>query len=293
MNCPPVVASKEHIESFRENGYVCLRRFFPPEIGHDLRKMSDEMSLRALVILQSCRRTGLTLADRAKENPSELIVVPEMSSPMQICRYEFMIGSNLKFGEFVRSCLEPMVTQLVGETVTPFKDKTNEKLSGGGAFPPHQDIAAYQTFGARYHATAVLTIDPANVANGCLQFATNFEELVATEAGFVMERVGGKAVLHYQKGGPHNGDIRPDITAKLKWQILPTNPLDLIVFDSFVPHYSDANESNEPRRAIFVTFNRASEGSFYEDYYADKRLNYGDPKFHVSTPTSHRGSKSR
>lgn len=289
MNCNPVRVSQEQIKSFREHGYVCLRTFFPPGISRDLRTVSDEMSSQAVAILESCRATGVSVADRAKAKPAELIVAPEQSSPIQICRYEFMIGSSSQFLDFVTHHVEPAVTELVGEAVTLFKDKTNEKLPGGGAFGPHQDFAAYRSFKPRYHVTALLTVDPANRVNGCLQMATNFDELIAAKCNCVLDTIDGKALLHYCDGGPCNGDIRADIIAELKWQPLETSPADVVVFDSFVPHYSDANKSNKPRRAVFITFNRLSEGSFYNEYYADKRGNYDDLKFHVSTPT-HRGT---
>jgi 2-aminoethylphosphonate dioxygenase len=248
------------------------------------------MSSQAFSILESSRATGVSLLHRAKTDSMELIVVSEESSPTRVCRYEFMIGSDSKFKEFVRNCLECAVSELVGESVLPFKDKTNEKLPGGGAFRPHQDFAAYRAFRPRYHATALLTINPANIGNGCVQFATNFDEIISANPTFVLDTIEGKELLHYNHGGPHHGDIRADITAEFSWQPLQTSPVDLVVFDSFAPHYSDANTSAKPRRAIFVTFNRASEGSLYDEYYSDKRLNYDDPKFHVSTPTSHRGT---
>jgi ectoine hydroxylase-related dioxygenase (phytanoyl-CoA dioxygenase family) len=293
MNRQPFRIHKEQIDCFRKFGYVYLPNFFPADLVCDLREVSDKMSSQALSILESSLAAGESLSDRAKGDPMELIVVPEESCPTQVCRYEFMIGRDSKFKQFVGSCLESAVSELVGESVSPFKDKTNEKLPGGGAFRPHQDFAAYRAFKTRYHATALLTIHPANLANGCVQFATNFDELIAANTAFIMETIHDKALLHYNRGGSHHGDIRVDIAAKLNWQSLQTSPADLLVFDSFVPHYSDANMSAKPRRAIFVTFNRASEGSMYDEYYADKRLNYDDPKFHVSTPTSHRDVAAR
>jgi hypothetical protein len=279
--------SKEQIDSFRKCRYVCLPKFFPADLVCGLRKISDRMSAQAFSVLESSRAAGVSLSDRAKTEPMELIVVPEASSPALLCRYEFMIGSDPNFRDFVGACLERVVSELVGESVLPFKDKTNEKLPGGGAFRPHQDFAAYRAFKPRYHATALLTIDPADTANGCVQFATNVDLVITANPTFVLETIEGSVLLHYNDGGPRHGDIRADIAAELSWKAFQTSPVDLVVFDSFAPHYSSANTSMKPRRAIFVTFNRASEGSWYDSYYADKRLNYDDPKFHVSTPTSH------
>ena len=283
----PYQVSEAQRDSFRQHGYAHLRDFFPPEAVENLRRLSDEMSAQALAILESTRAADESLAQRTKAHPLELIVVPEGSSPLQVCRYEFMAGSNPKFKEFVANYVEPAVSAVAGEAVSPFKDKTNEKLPGGGAFRPHQDFAAYQFFRARYHVTAQLSIDPATLKNGCVQFSSNFHAMAASRPHFVAARFDGKALLHSNNGGPNHGDVRADIAAELDWQPLESTPADLVIFDSFVPHWSDINRSPKPRRAIFITFNLASEGSLYDEYYADKRLNYGDPKFHVSTPTAY------
>lgn len=290
MKHPSVLVSEGQILTFRTQGYVCLRDFFPYDAVDKLREISDAMSSQAASILGSCQTARVSLADHARHRPLELIVVPEESSAGQVCRYEFMITSDSSFRMFVENYVEPIVTELVGESVVPFKDKTNEKLPGGGAFRPHQDFVAYRGFKPRFHATVLLSIDPANSNNGCLQFATNLLDLIQAWPDYVLEYVDSRALLHYNSGGTYNGDIRADITDKLSWERLETSPADLVVFDSFIPHHSEANRSASPRRAVFVTFNRAAEGSFYEEYYADKRKNYDDPKFHVSTPTVHRRS---
>ena len=42
-------------------------------------------------------------------------------------------------------------------------------------------------------------------------------------------------------------------------------------FDSYIPHRSGPNRSEQPRRALYITYNRASEGSYREKYYRCKR----------------------
>lgn len=287
MTPDPLRVSRDQIDTFRKLGYVCLRNFFSPSLVSELREISDGFSSRAAAILESCRTAGMSLADRAGSDPSELIVVPEVDSPTQVCRYEFMLGSDSRFREFAGRFVAPAMAELTGEGMTPFKDKTNEKLPGGGAFPPHQDFAAYRVFGPNYHATAALAIHPANEANGCVQFAANYTEIMSRVPEFVMDTIGGRVLLHYHEGGPYNGNVREDIAAQMKWDCLQVNPEDLVAFDSFVPHYSEINRSHRPRRTIFITYSKASKGSYYAQYYLDKRANYFHPRFHVSTPTRH------
>jgi ectoine hydroxylase-related dioxygenase (phytanoyl-CoA dioxygenase family) len=288
MKSRPYRISESQKEAFCHNGYLHLEGFFTPEQVEYLRRLSDDMSSQAAATLESAQAAGESLSHRAKTHPHELIVVPEATDPAQVCRYEFMIGGNAKFNDFIGNDVEPAISAVVGQAVLPFKDKTNEKLPGGGAFRPHQDFAAYQFFEPRYHVTAQISIDPATVENGCVQFSSNLDALAAKRPDFVAERVEGRILLHFHRGGANHGDIRADIAAALEWQPFNCAPLDLLVFDSFVPHWSDINRSSRPRRAIFVTFNLAAEGSLYDRYYAEKRANYDDPKFHVSTPTAHR-----
>ena len=55
----------------------------------------------------------------------------------------------------------------------------------------------------------------------------------------------------------------------------PTHaPGDAVFFDSFVPHRSGPNLSDEPRRVLYVTYNRLADGDHRAPYYADKRRSY-------------------
>ena len=105
----------------------------------------------------------------------------------------------------------------------------------------------------------------------------------------VETRIDGRPLLAFFNGGPRNGDIADEIVARLKWQAVEVSPCDLVLFDSFVPHRSAPNATSSPRRAMFLTYAPAAEGDWYARYYADKRANYDDPKFHVSTPTARTG----
>jgi hypothetical protein len=40
-----------------------------------------------------------------------------------------------------------------------------------------------------------------------------------------------------------------------------------VAFNGWVPHRSAANSSSFPRRAVFLTYNPASEGDYHERYY--------------------------
>ena len=63
------------------------------------------------------------------------------------------------------------VSDLLGEPAVLFKDKINFKLAGGDGFKPHQDQQAGWSVYASLFVTALVAIDDATEANGCLELA--------------------------------------------------------------------------------------------------------------------------
>jgi hypothetical protein len=55
---------------------------------------------------------------------------------------------------------------------------------------------------------------------------------------------------------------------------VPTQPGDVLFFDSYVPHASKPNLSGNQRRILYPTYNRTSDGDHRARYYADKRANF-------------------
>ena len=51
-------------------------------------------------------------------------------------------------------------------------------------------------------------------------------------------------------------------------------PGDIFLFDSYVPHASNPNNSKDQRRNIYLTYNRKSQGSHHSLYYEDKYQSY-------------------
>lgn len=296
---PPVAHFLRHLaaanigagerEAFRRDGVLVLRGFFGADEAAEIDRLSRQMGAEAEGLLREAHESGRSPAELASAMPDRLIAVPEAADPTQLCRFEYLQGRNAELKRLVAARIAPIVGALAGEPFIPFKDKENEKHPGGGAFGPHQDFAAYRSFGPRYNVTAMITVDAATRENGCLEFAANWADIAREASGMAETFVDGRLLLRFQKGGAQNGDIASDIAAALDWQPVETAPADLVVFDSFAPHRSAPNLSAASRRAMFLTFSAAREGDWYARYYADKRANFNDPKFHVSTPTAHAG----
>ncbi len=146
------------------------------------------------------------------------------------------------------------VGELFGEPAVLFKDKINFKMPGGDGFKPHQDQQAGWSTYASLFVTALVAIDAATAENGCLELAAG----------------------HHARGliGTEWTPLTEDDLRGVTFVAYPTQPGDVVFFDSFVPHRSGPNLTAEPRRVLYVTYNRRSEGDRRLRYYADKRQSY-------------------
>ena len=140
---------------------------------------------------------------------------------------------------------------LIGEDVVLFKDKINFKLPGGDGFKAHQDQAAGWGKYIDWFMSIGVFVDAATVENGALEVA------------------GG-----YHKDGLLGEEWTPIVDLDIEYTLVPCDPGDVLFFDSYVPHRSAPNNSDKARRALFITYNKASEGYKLPEYYEDKRRDF-------------------
>ncbi len=143
-----------------------------------------------------------------------------------------------------------VLADLMGEPAVLYKEKINYKYPGGGGYAPHQDAPAYDEL--KHHVTCLVSSDPATKHNGCLEFCSgrHLEGLIGLDA---------------------KGCIQSSVADTLEWAPLETEPGDAVFFDSYAPHRSFVNHSDEPRRTLYVTYNALSEGDKRAAYYERKR----------------------
>lgn len=173
-----------------------------------------------------------------------------------LCRIENFIPFHAGFDALLRGpeMLE-CVSQLMGETSVLFKEKINFKLPGGSGFAAHQDAPAFDAFGQRYHITVLITVDPSNTSNGGLEF--------------------GETVDPYQilEQNP-DGTVAKKLEEQMVWTPMELPAGSVVFFDSYIPHRSPRNNSENPRRSLYITYSRAAEGDHRDAYYADKRSTF-------------------
>ena len=51
---------------------------------------------------------------------------------------------------------------------------------------------------------------------------------------------------------------------------------DIVLFNSYIPHKSNPNLTNSPRKSLYITYNDAKEGDLREKYYLNKKKNMKD-----------------
>ncbi len=271
---------------FNKYGYLVVRNFYSKEQVRLLREYSEEIHKESKQLLELAERLDTTPQALAYQMPRSLIVVPEVENQKQICRSEDMLSCYPGLCSLIERTLLPFIANLMGESYIPFKDKLNFKWPGGGAFLPHQDFPAYDFFGPKVHITAMVAIDEATVENGCLQVAQDWKSTFMENPEVESDKLRqGKAILPYVKGGKAHGSIEKRFSDQIQWIPLESQPGDVILITSFVPHYSEPNASSTPRRAMLFTLNRGAEGEHRATYYQKKREDSDNPAFHFATPT--------
>ena len=220
-------------ETYKRDGYIVLRNFFTPLESNAIVESADN-----LFKLPDVKGRYM----KYYENTSKGRI---------LARIEKFFSEEARIMNLLKTKIMPELISLEETPMTLFKDKLNWKLPGGGEFKPHQDFEAYSDFPPTYYTTCALFADECTIENGCL-------EMVAGEAN--------KGVLPN-----NNGCITPELVSSYNWEPVLVGPSDLVIFNSFVPHRSGKNTSNNTRRVFYFTFNKLSEGNYYGAYFDKKR----------------------
>jgi len=236
----PTVLTPAQVADFKRDGFLVVRGLFDTAEMKNIEAWTDEVEAwpetpgRHMMYFETSLKSGTDRILNRLEN-----------------FYPFHDGFRDLFdGEKLRSA----TSDLLGEEAVLYKDKINFKLPGGDGFELHQDQQAGWGTYADFFITALVSIDAATEANGCL-------ELVAG--------------LH--SDGMLGEEWKPMTEEDLAGKPLvscPTQPGDVVFFDSFCPHGSGPNMSDGKRRVLYVTYNAASAGDHREQYYADKRESF-------------------
>ncbi|MGH7072258.1 MAG: phytanoyl-CoA dioxygenase family protein [Acetobacteraceae bacterium] len=230
----------DEIARYERRGWLIARGFFDASDVAALARWTDELAA-------------------APEEPGRHMVYhePSLHDPARqvIQRIENFCPYHAGFDALIRRGKLPRaLEQLMRAPACLFKEKINFKMAGGSGFEPHQDQQAGWSRYAPVFLTALVCIDRATIENGCLEMAEG-----SRISGMIGE------------------EWRPITAAEMGALALvptPTEPGDVLFFDSYVPHASKPNLTSQPRRLLYLTYNRLLEGDHRERYFAEKRASY-------------------
>ncbi len=231
--------SNGQVEQFRQDGYLVVRAMYTVDEVDDISRWTDE-------IAASPEISGhyMMYFEASRHDDSRILSRVENFAPF-----------HARFAELIsRLRMQQAVNALFGEASVLFKDKINFKLPGADGFKEHQDVQAGWDKYASLHITAMISIDESNEANGSLEMIAGMHK---------------RGVL-----GEMWAPLTDADTAGAPYQAVHCQPGDAVFFDSYTPHRSMPNHTNQARRVLYITFNKLSEGDHRERYYAEKRENY-------------------
>jgi len=235
----PGLLTPEQLAHYASKAWVAVPGFFSPAQTAQISSWVEEL-------------------ERRPERPGVEMVYhePKLNDPSVslVQRIENFCGFHAGFGELVRDRLKSAIEALMGEPAVLFKDKINFKMAGGAGFEAHQDQQAGWSVYAPLFVTALVSIDAATLANGCLEIAD-------------APRVAGLI-------GEEWKPLTPGQMAGYPMIPVPSAPGDVLFFDSYVPHASKANETDSARRILYLTYNATSYGDHRAQYFSDKRANF-------------------
>ncbi len=166
-------------------------------------------------------------------------------------RIEYFYKYHRDLRKFIKNDINPFLNTLLKSEQVLFKDKMNWKYPNGNSFNAHQDHLAWNDFNLSIFHSVALFGNLSNEENGCLQFSNHNNRVILPQN--------------------NNLEISKNIDEKLEWNFVETNPNDIVIFNSFVPHKSNKNNSSKSRRIMYLTYNILNEGNYYEEYNKNKR----------------------
>lgn len=232
--------SQQAIRDFQRDGFLVMRQWFSPREIEEITRWTSEVA-------------------SYPEVPGKYMMYFENSlhqaEKRLLSRIENFCPYHQGFAELIKGpTMLGAVAELFQQSAVLFKDKINFKLPGGSGFEAHQDVQAGWDAYASLYITAMVTIDATTAENGCLELATGQHK-----RGIV---------------GELWKPLTETDTEDMEFIPYPTSPGDVVFFGSFTPHRSAPNLSDQPRRVLYVTYNRLFEGDHRLQYYADKRKSY-------------------
>lgn len=160
-------------------------------------------------------------------------------------RIEYFVNYSEFFRKLSKSTkILNELKKLYSEEFVLFKDKINFKYPGGLGFEPHQDISAGWGRYTNFQISIAIPLTDTTIENGAIEFGPKLTEM--------------------------RTNFHEDLNEDFDYDLITTKLGDIILFDSYIPHKSNINNSKGERPILFFTYTFKKDGLFYEKYHSDK-----------------------
>ena len=189
----------------------------------------------------------------------------EMEERRVLTRLENFVPQHAGWSELCLDYLTRLISALCGQPMVLYKEKLNIKPPGGSGFAPHLDSPSLRVAlgndGPQHFVTVMVAIDDMTVRNGCLRVVRG-PHGERSHVEVALPKTGGNP-----DGDGRAGAIPDEVTSALEFEDVVIKGGTIAAFGGWVPHRSAVNASPFARRAVFLTYNPASEGSCRQMYY--------------------------
>lgn len=235
-----LLTSRSLREQWEQDGFVIVRQLFDPsliaEAAADADRVLQEFERLIDVKNIRCRWQDNVFTGACQFDAFDPII--DLSPICKTMAYD--------------AGLFALLAELYGEPACLFKDKLIYKLPGAKGYALHQDWIAWERF-PRSFLSVLVPLDPADEANGCTIVYPGYHHdgpLTPTDG-------------HYH-------ELPASTVEEGKAVPLVLEPGDVAVFGGFTPHRSNPNLADRPRRQLYLSYTKQSDGGELRDvHYQD------------------------
>lgn len=256
--------SQKELNSYKNNGYIILKNFFP-------KKKIEKIRLEIIKLSK-------------KKHNSHFYYENLGGNKKKVLRRIERISQNSKFMKDLlkEERLEQALKKLTKLKSYLFKDKLNFKFPGAGGFDPHIDghflwknqnniiKKGWSVYGKRF-INVVFPLEKSTIKNGCIYLAK--KKYTNLYLGNDWDEISSKLIKFTPK-------IKSNYLKKIKFKPMVMDQGDIMFFDWKIVHYSKKNLSNKSRMIFYATYinSTKSKTQIIKKYYSDKLNSKNDIK---------------
>jgi len=239
-----VTLSPDEILDFNKLGFIVLRQYYSV---NEILRILDEVNRLESLMPEKGGMMKYYETPIGKDSNNQSTILIRIEKFIETSPYLESIVNN--------SSVHSLLKQLFGESAFLLKEKINFKPPGAAPDLLHQDSqAGWDDYGSEF-VSVLIAVEDSNISNACVEFDIS---------GFYINKL--------------TGSLWKPLTSKdiPRAEMIPieTRAGDIILFNSYVPHGSEANTSDKRRCNIYLTYNKVSDGNHRLKYFSKKRKNY-------------------